>query len=56
MVKLGSVALELTPIEPLKFPEVGGANATPKVALAPALSESGRFNPVMLNPVPVTTA
>ena len=55
----GSVGLEaLLTIEmlPVAEPPVCGAKATLKLELCPAARVSGRLNPLMLKPVPVTVA
>jgi len=49
-------ALETTEMPPLALAADCGANTALKVTLEPGLSVRGRFNPLMLNPVPVAVA
>ena len=55
-VNVGFEASELTLMPPLALPADCGANTALKVTLAPGLSVSGAFSPLMLNPAPVTVA
>ena len=49
-------AVETIASVPLTAPAAAGAKDTVKVTLAPGLSVSGTFSPLMPNPVPVTVA
>jgi hypothetical protein len=48
-------AVEVTVMCPLKFAPDLGAKVTLNVTLCPGESVSGRFNPLRLNPAPLTT-
>jgi hypothetical protein len=49
-------AVEATEIPPVAAPDALGANRMVNVTLCPRFRLRGRFNPVTLNPVPVTVA
>jgi hypothetical protein len=49
-------ALDATVMPPLTLTADCGVNSALKVTLAPGLSTSGAFSPLMLNPVPVAVA
>ena len=55
-VKVELEALDTTVMPPLALTADSGVNRALKVTLAPGLSTSGTFNPLMLNPVPVAVA
>jgi hypothetical protein len=55
-VNVGLEALELTMMLPLALAADDGVNIALKVTLAPGFSESGRFSPLMLKPVPEAEA
>ena len=51
-----SDASETTEIDPVKLPPEAGVKVVPKVKLCPGLRVKGRFNPLVLKPVPETLA
>jgi hypothetical protein len=55
-VRVELEALDTTVMLPLARTADCGANTALKVTLAPGLSTSGTFSPLMLNPVPVVVA
>ena len=56
IVSFGLSASELTETLPAALPPDNGVNVTLKVTLWPAASVSGKFRPLILNPVPAAVA
>lgn len=56
MPRLGFEPFEVMVMVPEAAPLAVGANFAVNVVLCPALSVRGRFNPLILNPEPVTEA
>ena len=54
IVRLGTLPLLRMVMLPLATPLAGGVKVTPKVTVRPHSRVRGRFNPLMLNPAPVT--